>query len=1363
MKQFKSVLAMILALVMLLSCIGTALAVTGKTDAKAAAADGKTAASFRELKGYKSEKFISSNAYKYADDEIVRVIVILSGKPEADIAERGTERALNQRTKLMKQHEGVRKSMSGIDYKLTYDFTSLTNGFACDVAYGDLDKIAAIEGVDAVYIANHYALPTYEKAKDTRMAVSNAYFTGIDNAYQYYGVDGTGTVIAVLDTGLNTTHEAFADADKNAENTGVLKQEDISAAVAPGVYINAKVPFAYDYADLDDDVTDCDGHGTHVSGIATGCTYSEEEGAYTFLGAASGAQLVAMKVFSDEGEGTSDDIYFAALEDAYRLGVDVVNMSLGSQNGFTYDNALETVVFGNIYKRMEKAGIIMSLAGGNEYSMAENSAMGYIGPEYQDYGTIGSPASYEGNISVASVENYMYPSYVIKTDAGSFGYVDSSAEMLWKEAFSGKTVDFVVVYDSAEPEYLAYGYPEDFAKANVAGKVAVIERGDITFEEKVENAANAGAIGCIVVNNQPGSISMAIDTYEIPAVSVEQYAADYLIGATETKMEISEDKEYVENSNAGLMSDFSNWGTTPMLTLDPTVTSVGGMVYSSYNTGDSDYDVLSGTSMAAPNFAGTVATVMQYLKDNTEMSKTERAEYVINLLESGAEILYDAYEYPYSPRKQGTGLANADNALLNLLESGYISNPVQELGDDKERTGHYTFDVELNNESEYDLFYLPSAYLMNDFVYDYNEEDPSADPLYINDLSSDYIYYGNEGYADVTYKISGKDVSEGFTLASGTSCTVSVDIQLDAEIKAYFDEQFVNGNYVEGYVIFDDVETANGSLVYYDEEENAYLFDANGAYQVDENYAPVLNGGAKVYFTGDVGELGINVWSSTHATMLAYYGDWTDGDVLESVDFRDLIEADYFANTEAADDEGYTYADYGYSGADFLEYYTNPNMAYSAVILDGQPYDFVWYLGDNLYDYAPFYEEHISFSTELSNGTGLYANGFYLEPYQLRNCRNLIMTVSDKNTGEVYFVDNTEYLPKSMFDEEAGEWFPLGAFYWDGTNTDGEYVPSGTIVNINFDAVLPYAHEGDTDEWDGTFVGNVWNFDVLVDYEAPEIEAAEFDEADKTVTVTASDEHYLSNIVIGAYVYDDEAKDYVYEEYDAASFSSNKAGESFTATFDVSELLTLGCNEIVVTAMDYATNCNELSFEVSDHCPCNDYLDLDSRQWYHEGVDYVLTNGLMNGVAEDLFAPNGELTRAMLVTILYRLEGEPDVKNLDDMPFDDVPYGQWYSEAVVWAASEGIINGISETEFAPNKNITREQIAAILYRYAGSPKTSGNLLEYTDAFSVSEYAYDAMVWAVDQKIINGMSGKLAPKDNATRAQIATIFYRYLSK
>ena len=182
-------------------------------------------------------------------------------------------------------------------------------------------------------------------------------------------------------------------------------------------------------------------------------------------------------------------------------------------------------------------------------------------------------------------------------------------------------------------------------------------------------------------------------------------------------------------------------------------------------------------------------------------------------------------------------------------------------------------------------------------------------------------------------------------------------------------------------------------------------------------------------------------------------------------------------------------------------------------------------------------------------------------------------------------------------------------------------------------------------------------------------------------------------------------------------------------------------------------------------CPSTNFTDVEENGWYHTGVDFMVKNGFMNGVADDAFDVDGNLTRAQLVTILYRIAGEPESTATN--PFADVADGQWYTNAVIWAAENGIVKGVNTTTFAPNDQITREQIATILFRYAKAEKVEGKLAGFPDAEMVSDYAADAMAWAVEQGLINGISesdGKtyLAPQETATRAQIAVILMRYLT-
>lgn len=175
------------------------------------------------------------------------------------------------------------------------------------------------------------------------------------------------------------------------------------------------------------------------------------------------------------------------------------------------------------------------------------------------------------------------------------------------------------------------------------------------------------------------------------------------------------------------------------------------------------------------------------------------------------------------------------------------------------------------------------------------------------------------------------------------------------------------------------------------------------------------------------------------------------------------------------------------------------------------------------------------------------------------------------------------------------------------------------------------------------------------------------------------------------------------------------------------------------------------------------FSDVKTSAWYHEDVQYVSENGLMKGTGENLFSPDATTTRGMIVTILYRLEGEPSPTGA--CPFQDVASGKYYEKAITWAAENGIVSGFSADTFGPDQNITREQMAAILYRYATyknyDVSTAGDLSKFPDADKVSSYAVDAMKWANAAGLIKGSNdGKLYPAGNATRAQVAAILTRF---
>ena len=176
------------------------------------------------------------------------------------------------------------------------------------------------------------------------------------------------------------------------------------------------------------------------------------------------------------------------------------------------------------------------------------------------------------------------------------------------------------------------------------------------------------------------------------------------------------------------------------------------------------------------------------------------------------------------------------------------------------------------------------------------------------------------------------------------------------------------------------------------------------------------------------------------------------------------------------------------------------------------------------------------------------------------------------------------------------------------------------------------------------------------------------------------------------------------------------------------------------------------------------FTDVAEKAWYHDAVEYAVTNGLMKGVGNGKFDPEGSMTRAMLVTVLWRYEGEPAE---GENTFIDVPDGTWYTEAVAWAAANGVVGGVGNGKFEPEGNITREQMATILFRYAQKKgidtSKRGELSGFPDSGKVSSWAKDAIQWAVAEDIINGSDGKLLPQGNATRAQVATLLMRFINQ
>ena len=429
-----------------------------------------------------------------------------------------------------------------------YSYTALFNGFSVRTARKNLEAIRNTKGVTCAFVAGSYALPTTQQA-DTQalqVALASSRFTG------------KGMTIAVLDTGLDTAHPAFANAPADAKFTkdyisGVLQATDLNAEVlmpgvtADDVYLSAKIPFAFDYAGKDAQVApgskwDAENleHGTHVAGIAAGYAV-DGEGAVTFSGVAPDAQVIPMKVFDDSGTGAATTTILAALEDACRLGVDAVNLSLGSYCGFTVD---EDALINDVYNKLDDAGIMVITAAGNETSSSYMNSYGTDAPLTgdPDNSVVAAPSVYPANLSIASVEGQeVYANYVLLGDE-KITYTDSQTSFLGLDSY----VSLLKIYGDVSDDLAApydyvmvpgYGADSDYEGIDVTGKIAVVQRGGtdengepITFVTKIQNALWKNAIGILVYNNDTEhpddcSIRMSTNYYQLPAAFISYDAA----------------------------------------------------------------------------------------------------------------------------------------------------------------------------------------------------------------------------------------------------------------------------------------------------------------------------------------------------------------------------------------------------------------------------------------------------------------------------------------------------------------------------------------------------------------------------------------------------------------------------------------------------------------------------------------------------------------------------------------------------------------------------------------------------------------------------------------------------------------------
>ena len=646
-------------------------------------------------------------------------------------------------------------------------------GVALKAPAGSLDAIRAVPGVAAAFIERETRVRDTVGAdaaggvRTSRIAsqdpdnLSSQVMMRTDRVAQ----KGEGTVIAIIDTGVDMTHPAFSGA---LSGTPALDADKVAALLPQlgdgkdGTYVSEKFPFAYDYADRDADASpspdESGTHGTHVAGIAAG-------NADKIMGTAPDAQVIVAKVSRSQSGEYPDSALLAALDDMAVLRPDVVNLSLGQTGGM--DSEADSV-YASVYKNLRDAGVSVNAAAGNEYSAGYGNLSGKNEPYASDPDTsvLCEPASYPSVVAVASVEN--------GTSYSAFSAAGRDVAYQSARGFEGESVASLGDLAPGDYEYVeaGFGSAEDAAALaakypeGLADKIVMVSRGTLDFQEKFDNIAPLKPAAILVYDNEPGDalLIMNLSTLDVPAAFISQASAQAMVEAADHHLTLVEGK-VLEPTSSYWMNDFSSWGVSPDLRLKPEIAAPGGNILSSVPGGD--YEHSSGTSMATPQMSGIDAIVLQRVQSDplfASMSAREKVDVVQNLIMGTARPLIDPEQATgayYSPRKQGAGLVNAQAATTSSVYptvkgAPEPSRPKADLGDG---TDGWHFDVTLHNL----------------------------------------------GSAPATYELSSQALSEivdSVTVPAGGEASVGVDVTPGADFAAHAAENTPSGTFLDGFVRF---------------------------------------------------------------------------------------------------------------------------------------------------------------------------------------------------------------------------------------------------------------------------------------------------------------------------------------------------------------------------------------------------------------------------------------------------------------------------------------------------------------------------------------------------------------------------------
>ena len=730
---------------------------------------------------------------------------------------------VESRNEVEKAFKRELQSVVGLNYRVTSNLKHASNILFLEVNSDDINKIKNLSLVENVKENKTYKIDNQlETFSYDSYTLENGTYKKPDKNYSREAMnidsssnDGKNTFVAIIDDSFNLDHEIYKDL------TGDLRysESQISNIVSTASDFTAKkygrknnkIPFYYSY--LTDNHLDLDYtnnsvyHGQHVAGIAVG-------NGDVYQGISPKSQVALMKVTNSKGSFSNDEAILKAINDAVILNVDAINMSFGKG---IYDFDEKDSMYESVYKKISEKGISSNVAAGNDgrrsngtsiYSKSSTSSVedSFLGGESlrDEATTVGSLTVKENkavDTSLSSEDGLVIP---IKDQIVNHKVTNSTTQKLEDAFYPVDPMPFYsLIKDGEETATIDYvvvpniGDEKDYNAIDVKGKIALIERGEITFTKKVRNAVKNGAIGVIIYNNSnPSSLISYFDfgasdgepglekQYFVPVCGISSSDGEHLKNQKVKKVTIKKE----------LVSDFSSDGSSATLKLKPDISAPGSGIFSSIGPKNNDYAYYDGTSMATPNYTGAFVNALSNFDIKNEETRSLLRKGLTKRLMSTAKPLKQANGAYYSPRLVGSGevdVASATKTEVYLEGNVEGKSKIELKNNDDIKKGTVKFDVNAINKSDKVKKYKTTLFVQAPQI--------TKIDAYYKDLSK-YNFKSNNDVNLLSF-------SSVIEVKPGEN-SIEFNKTITDENKKYLDDNFDNGTYLEGYVTFESLDNS---------------------------------------------------------------------------------------------------------------------------------------------------------------------------------------------------------------------------------------------------------------------------------------------------------------------------------------------------------------------------------------------------------------------------------------------------------------------------------------------------------------------------------------------------------------------------